>query len=62
MNLVKDAESLDDLRAVQKCYELERRYQLPSWVIIYLKLMPKGNILDIYVSDHPDHFVNKPSG
>ena len=61
MNLVEDAEGLDDLRAVQKCYELEGRYQLPSWVIINLKLVPKGNILDIYVSDHPHHLVNESS-
>jgi hypothetical protein len=61
MNLVEDAEGLYDLRAVQKCYELEGRYQFPSWVIINLKLVPKGNILDIYVSDHPHHLVNESS-
>jgi hypothetical protein len=61
MNLIVDAESLDYLRAVQKCYELEGRYQLPSWVIINLKLVPEGNILDLYVSDHPQNLVNEPS-
>jgi len=61
MNLVIDAESLDDLRAVQKCNKFEGRYQLPSWVIINRKLMPEGNILDLYVSDHPQHLVNEPS-
>jgi hypothetical protein len=61
MNLVVDAEGLDDLRAVQNCDELEGRYQLPSWVIIYRKLVPEGKILDLYVSDHPHHLVNEPS-
>lgn len=58
MNLVVDAESLDNLRTVQNCDELEGRYQLPSWVIINRKLMPEGNILDLYVSDHPQHLIN----